>query len=271
MMQRLTLEADTSEKEAILFWVLDHYFDLSRTEIMAGKEIDADQKLIDDIIVRLNNNEPVQYILGITEFYGRDFIVGPGVLIPRPETELLIKTIVDRFKNKPQNLRILDIGTGNGCIAISLALELPGSKVIATDKSDEALKIARKNADQLKASIEFHRHDILEVDLTFDPLDIVVSNPPYVMEKEKISMERNVLDFEPSMALFVPDNDPLLFYKAIARKAIKSLHPGGFLITEINEQLGNDTAVLFQKHGFADVQIIKDLEARDRFVYGSKA
>jgi release factor glutamine methyltransferase len=270
MMNNLTLEADSSEKEAILFLVMEKLLRLSRKDVILGKEVDADKGLLERVITRLNTNEPVQYILGEAEFYERKFNVGQGVLIPRPETELLVRTVIDRFKTK-SSLRILDIGTGSGCIAITLALELPSSSVIGTDKSNEALIIAKNNAEKLKASVQWEHHDILSSPLSFGEFDIIVSNPPYIRAEEKNSMSKNVLGFEPEIALFVPDDDPLLFYRAIARKGQASLCPEGFLIAEINERFGKETAELFLANGFRDVEIIEDPEGKDRFVCGVKS
>ena len=267
LLQRLTLEEALEEKEAILFWVLEHELNLSKTDILLGKRVIANDESLDKIIRRLNNHEPVQYILGEAWFYGRKFTINSFVLIPRPETEILVKAVIDRCRKK-KILSILDIGTGSGCIAVSLALELPTAKVIATDISSDALSVAQRNADQMNTPVQFHRHDILSQSLNFGPLDVVVSNPPYVLNGEKSLMKRNVSDFEPHLALFVPNSNPLLFYHAIAEKAKHALKSGGFLITEINEQLGHQTASLFQANGFGDVKIMKDLSAKDRFVCG---
>ncbi len=268
LLQRLTLEEDLEEKEAILFWVLEHELNLSKTDILLGKKVVANDESLDKIIRRLNDHEPVQYILGEAWFYGRKFTVNPCVLIPRPETELLVKAIVDRFREK-QPPTILDIGTGSGCIAITLSLELPNVTAIATDISSDALSVAQRNADRLNEPVQFHRHDILNQSLNFGSLDVVVSNPPYVLHEEKNLMKKNVSDFEPHLALFVPDSNPLLFYHAIAEKAKRALKPGGLLITEINEQLGHQTVSLFKANGFGDVKIMKDLSAKDRFVSGT--
>ncbi len=267
LLQQLTLEETQAEKEAILVLVLEHELNLSKTDILLGKKVKADSESFSKIVNRLNQNEPVQYVLGEAWFYGRKFIVNPSVLIPRPETELLVKTVVDRFHDR-KSLAILDIGTGSGCIGVSLALELPRAVVTATDISDEALSVARRNADKLRASVQFQHHDILKHPLGFGLLDVVVSNPPYVLNEEKIAMKKNVVDFEPTLALFVPDTNPLLFYEAIAEKTKAALKSGGLLITEINERLASETVSLFRKHDFAEVEVINDLEGKTRFVCG---
>jgi release factor glutamine methyltransferase len=188
-------------------------------------------------------------------------------LIPRPETELLARFVIDQLRGSRAK-KVLDIGTGSGCLAITIALEVPNTNVHATDVSTEALSMARHNARKLQARVEFQTHDILSDPLTFGPLDIVVSNPPYVLESEQQDMEPNVKEFEPAVALFVPDTDPLLFYKIIAEKALASLVPNGVLITEINELFGQETKALFQTIGFKEVTILQDLEGKDRFVSG---
>jgi release factor glutamine methyltransferase len=264
----LTFEMSTMEKETILLWVMEHELGLTQAEVMAGKEVIVHKPSLQHIIERLNRYEPVQYILGEAEFYGRKFQVGPPVLIPRPETECLIDLILDHFRKKEKNIKILDIGTGSGCIAITLALELSGASVSATDVSQEALKIAASNTVRLNAHVQFFCHDILQDRPPLTPLDVVVSNPPYILNKEKPSMPRNVVDYEPSNALFVPDASPLLFHSAIAEKAKQALNSGGLLLTEINEALGKETAALYQSLGYEEVEIVKDLRGRDRVVKG---
>lgn len=267
LLRDFTTEDSRAEKEAIILWLLESKLGLSRTVIMANKEVKFDQTFLDQSIHRLNNHEPLQYILEEAEFYGRKFRVVPAVLIPRPETELLVKLVVDHFQGK-QKIRLLDIGTGSGCIAISLALELRSSTVFATDISRDALGIAKENAKHLKAKVQFDVHDILNDTISMGQLDAVVSNPPYILESEKTLLQKKVIGFEPAQALFVHDSNPLLFHKAIAEKARQSLKPGGLLLTEINENLGKETAALFRSFGYTDVKIIKDLDGKDRAVIG---
>ena len=233
---------------------------------------DAQVAVLDNSIVRLLKEEPIQYILGETEFLGYTFEVAPGALIPRPETEELVAYIINTHKNK--GLKILDIGTGSGCIAVSLAKKIAASDVYAVDVSEKALSVARKNAGDLDANVTFLLHDIftpLPESLRLPRLfDIIVSNPPYVMEWERGVMSRNVLDYEPPGALFVPDDDPLLFYRRIAEVAFEYLAPGGVVYVEINALLGKETATLFNENGFSDVQIICDISQKERFVSACK-
>lgn len=266
LVMELTVEESQDEKEAMVFWILEHELGLSRTEVLSGRELMTNESAITGIMQRVNQGEPLQYILGEAQFYGRKFMVGRGVLIPRPETELLVKSVVDHFKDHPQNPSILDIGTGSGCIAITVSLELPQAFVHATDVSPAALEIARKNSERMHVKVHLHHHDILKSALTFGPLDVVVSNPPYILERERPSLATNVVDHEPGGALFVPDNKPLQFHIAIATKARDALKRGGLLITEINERKGRDTAALFESLGYIDVNILNDLDGKNRFV-----
>ncbi len=262
----LTLGVSREEKEAMVFWILEHQLGLSRTEVLAGSDVAVNELALAGMIRRVNQHEPLQYVLQEAEFYGRKFRVGPGVLIPRPESELLVKAVVDQFNGRISNPVILDIGTGSGCIAISLALELPSASVYGTDVSAVALGIARKNSDGLNAKVQFDQHDILKDPLNIGPLDALVSNPPYVLEQERPTLEKNVLDYEPDVALFVPNDKPLQFHIAIATKARGVLRSGGFLITEINERKGRDTSALFESLGYEEVRILNDLDGRNRFV-----
>jgi release factor glutamine methyltransferase len=262
------------ESAAMAYIILEELFNLSRTDILSEHPIpltSGSGQKISDIIQRLNAHEPLQYILGKAHFFGRTFKVNRSVLIPRPETELLVH-VVQHFAGKREPLKtiILDIGTGSGCIAVTLSRELPHAGVYASDISTEALETARENALTHHASVHFMHHDILKQQLPFQMFDVVVSNPPYVTEKEQKNMERNVLDHEPHLALFVPDNDPLIFYNAILTKAAQALVRHGLLAVEINENFGNEVRALFEAHGFADVGIIKDVSSKDRVVKGRK-
>lgn len=223
---------------------------------------------------RMASGEPLQYVTGKAWFYGREFNVTPDVLIPRPETEILCRTVLD----SADGLRVLDMCTGSGCIAWTLALEMPGAEVVGVDISEGALTVASGQdfSEEIfhtgaKAPI-FMKADVLSSpperkEGAFDrQFDIIVSNPPYVMDSEKALMRSNVLEHEPHLALFVPDDDPLVFYRAVAVWAGKLLKPGGLGVVEINEALGADTADVFSQAGFADVCIVKDLNEKDRFV-----
>ena len=220
---------------------------------------------------RLKTGEPVQYVLGFSEFMGRRFRVSPAVLIPRPETEQLVMEAVQTLRGLPRRARVLDLCTGSGCIAWSLALEVPGTSVVGVDISRQALEVARSQDFPLPTGAQapvFIQADILDTaqPFPFGPFDWVLSNPPYIMEAEKAQMRRNVLDFEPSAALFVPDTDPLVFYRAVAAWCGRLLVPGGRGLVEINESLGVDTAEVFASAGFGDVRQMKDFFDKDRFV-----
>jgi release factor glutamine methyltransferase len=230
-----------------------------------------------DLIDRLKNHEPIQYIVGETEFFSLLFKVNESVLIPRPETEELISFVLQNFKNKIPNskletLNILDIGTGCGCIAIALAKNLPNAKVFALEVSKEALSLAKENAKSNNVNIEFIEADILNYNLEFENLkfDIIVSNPPYVRTLEKDQMQPNVLKHEPHLALFVEDEDSLLFYRKITQLANKILSQNGILYFEINEYLGKDILKLMEAEGFAEVEIKTDIFVKDRMIKGVK-
>ena len=226
---------------------------------------------------RMASGEPIQYIIGKAHFYGREFNVSPSVLIPRPETEVLCRDVVEHC-SRNSGLKILDMCTGSGCIAWTLALEMPGSDVTAVDISDGALSVATSQDFAQEMAVtgagapRFMKADVLgEVPSgTEASFDLIVSNPPYVMDSEKALMRSNVLDHEPHLALFVPDDNPLLFYSAVARWASILLVPDGYGIVEINEALGPQTAEVFRAAGFSNVEIVQDLNDRDRFVRFTK-
>lgn len=234
-----------------------------------GRDLsDKERTAIRSITERLTAYEPVQYILGETDFCGIKFTVTPAVLIPRPETEELVELIVRDYPEG--NIDILDIGTGSGCIAVALGKMIRGARVSAIDISPEALAIARKNALRNHVEVVFHERDILRSAEAAESIsamfDVIVSNPPYVMEKEKAEMERNVLGYEPQLALFVPDDDPLLYYRHIARFARCKLKEGGHLYLEINAQMGDAAVRELRMMEFNSVELIRDLSGKDRFV-----
>ncbi|ESU19636.1 hemK protein [Flavobacterium cauense R2A-7] len=224
----------------------------------------------ENVVAQLKEQRPIQYILGETEFYGLPFYVNEHTLIPRQETEELVDWIVkgnlkiERLKD----LKILDIGTGTGCIAISLAKNLPNAKVFAMDVSDKALAVAKRNAERNEVTINFIHQSILETNDLGETFDIIVSNPPYVRNLEKEEIKKNVLDYEPHLALFVEDNDALLFYRKITELAIKNLSENGQLYFEINQYLGNEMVQLLQQHNFKDVELRKDIYGNDRMMKG---
>lgn len=253
-----------NEAESLTFWLLEDFLQLGRKEILNNQELDSIPEALELALKEILSGKPIQYITGKAPFYGREFWVSPAVLIPRNETEELVHLII-KENNKP-SLRILDIGTGSGCIPITLSLEILGAKVYAVDISEEALQIADKNAQFLEANVTFSRLDILDDDIPYPDLDIVVSNPPYVRHSEKKEMHKNVLEHEPHLALFVYDEDPLLFYRLIAEKSKRVLKPGGRLYFEINEAFGQELKSLVEGKGYFDVNIHADLNGRDRIL-----
>lgn len=260
------------EAIAVTRLLLSDMFGFTLTDLVCGKAdalSDHGKATLQEAVCRLQKGEPVQYVLGHAEFFGRSFHVAPGVLIPRPETEGLCRLVLDNSKFKIQKL--LDVGTGSGCIAITLAKKLPMADVTAVDISQEALRIAADNAKRLEANVQFMQCDILHpTPLADKHWDIIISNPPYVTEHEKADMAHNVLDYEPPTALFVPDNDPLLFYRAIARYAATALNDGGRLFFEINPLYANDMQKLLLSFGFQQVEIIKDEYGKRRYTMGTK-
>jgi release factor glutamine methyltransferase len=268
-------QSDQDEVASVGFRVFDKVFGLTRTEILGEKTVDVPVDIsqqLNEIISRINTREPLQYILNEAYFYNRKFFVDSSVLIPRPETEELVNLVLQYCRKlnllKP---KVLDVGTGSGCIPITFSLEVPGSQVYGLDKSSDALTVAKRNVKDLEASVEFIEHDFLYEDLDLSALDIIISNPPYIAYEEKEKMHSNVTDYEPHMALFVENNDPLIFYKAIAKASQKLLKPGGFVAVEINERFGMETQHLFATAGFVDTEIVKDISGKDRFVFARKS
>ena len=255
------------------FLLIEYHFGLKKVDISLSpeKELTArESELIFSALHRLKKEEPIQYIIGETAFYGLTFKVDQNVLIPRPETEELVDWII-KNSNENQGLRILDIGTGSGCIAISLAKQLPDAEVYALDISKKALQVALYNAKLNKVSIQFIEQDILKTNVTLKgadnlQFDIIVSNPPYVRASEKAAIKKNVLDFEPHSALFVDDTNPILFYEAIVMFAKKKLRKEGRLFFEINQYLSNEITQMLNKYGFTQIEPRKDLYGNDRMI-----
>lgn len=269
--QQITLKEDGEEIQSMLYMVLETVMGLSRAEIISEKQISFDtvlQKKLEALVARINQHEPVQYILEEAHFYGRKFKVTPAVLIPRPETELLVEEALKETDPFTAGT-ILDIGTGSGCIAITLANELPEKKIIAVDVSETALRLAKENAKQLNATIELQRVDILH-EFPFRDLEMIVSNPPYVALSEKDSMKKNVVNHEPHLALFVADKNPLIFYTVIAQQGFSALRLNGKALVEINERFGKEVCDVFVSAGFKNVRAIKDLQGKDRIVLAIK-
>ena len=274
--RQLTQVYDDYEAKAIARMVYEVRFGLMPSDLFIGKDTQLstdDQKLLEEITQRLLTGEPIQYVLGEAEFGGRTFHVEPGVLIPRPETYELCQWIMEERRGKKEegrNTSILDIGTGSGCIACTLAAELADAEVTAWDISDDALRIATENAKRTNVHVSFEKVDVLNTSLLnrerpATGLDIIVSNPPYICNKERATMERNVLEHEPELALFVPDDDPLLFYRTIARFAAKTLNPGGALYFEINPLYVSEMQQMLSKEGFSHTEIRNDQFGKQRF------
>ena len=256
------------ELQQVVFELLEH-FGFTRVQVIAypdAKISETDYEQLQLMLKRLADGEPLQYVVGTEWFMDMPFSVCRDVLIPRPETEELVRLIVGRCKRPSP--RIADVGTGSGCIAVSLAKLIDGAQVTAVDVSASAIEVARRNAEQNSAQVEFVRADILADNQLFVPssLDIVVSNPPYVTETDKNQMSRNVLDFEPHLALFVPDSDPMLFYRRIAELAQQWLKSGGMLFFEINERFGTETVQLLENMRFDNVELHCDFYEKNRMV-----
>ncbi len=258
------------EARALARIVLEDGFGLSQTDVLMGKDKDLSAESLtqlQNIVQRLLRHEPVQYVLGTAWFCGRRFHVCPGCLIPRPETEDLVELILRDFIEKNEPIRLLDVGTGSGCIAISLALALEQrASVSALDISSDALDIARENAQHLGAEVRFMQHDILNMPAGDEQWHTIVSNPPYVRECEAAQMQPNVLEHEPHLALFVPDNDALRFYRAIADYAWEHLHTGGWLYFEINRYLSREIAEMLENRGFIAAEVVNDRFENPRII-----
>lgn len=256
------------EVKALAKGILTDVFGFSAVDLYAGKDRNfstKEREKLEDILSRLKRFEPFQYITGEIFFLGHPFYVTHDVLVPRPETAELVEWITRDYASQ-EGLRVLDIGTGSGCIAVSLARLLPRSSVLAWDVSEAALSVARRNAARNGVNVECVRVDVLSHIVAMPDADIWVSNPPYIREQEKASMDRNVLDWEPGLALFVPDNDPLLFYRKIAELGSKHLSSSGVLYYEINQAYGRETVELLRSMGYRNVELRKDLSGNDRMV-----
>lgn len=242
--------------------------EISEAALLADPEEKIEIPDFEQLAQELASGRPLQYIVGHTEFYGLDFRVREGCLIPRPETEELVDNIL---KKHPSAHRILDVGTGSGCIAIALKKGLPEAQITALDRSEEALEIARENCLHLAAEIDLRKGDALSLEEWVEgPFDVIVSNPPYIPRSEEQLMRKNVLDFEPHEALFVPDKEPLLFYRAIGRSALNLLSPNGSLWFEVHENYADQTAEMLKEEGFGEVEVICDLFDKKRMVWSRR-
>jgi release factor glutamine methyltransferase len=269
---------DEAEAQSFFYLVAEQLHQLRRIDLALDPSFQLTEVQLhqwESIRLRLMKQEPIQYILGSTIFCDLSFAVTPDVLIPRPETEELVSWVLERFPINRQpttdnGQQLLDIGTGSGCIAVALAKNLPEVHVYALDVSDKALEIAQLNAEKNDVQLHFICQNILETKLFDHQFDVIVSNPPYVRELEKHEIQANVLDHEPHLALFVADEDPLLFYRKIGELAFESLTPNGNLFVEINQYLGEATVQLFQEIGFTQVELRKDLYGNDRMIRASR-
>ena len=269
---------DEKEIESFFYLTLEKLHQKKRIDLALQPDLAMDETQFsqwETVLAELKTHKPIQYILGETEFYGLPFLVNENVLIPRPETEELVELIVSSFKFQVSGLKILDIGTGSGCIPISLKKNLPSAEVFAIDVSKNALEVAQKNAEINRVEVNFIEANILLTDSLVLPtrnsqlatlFDIIVSNPPYVRNLEKAEINPNVLEFEPHLALFVEDNDALLFYRKITELAKNHLSENGKLYFEINQYLGKETVALVESYGFNNVQLIKDIYGNDRMI-----
>ena len=223
---------------------------------------------ITKVVKDLQKHRPIQYIFGTAYFHGHNFYVDGSTLIPRPETEELVDMIID--ENQGADLSVLDCGTGSGCIAISLAIGLRFADVEAVDISEEALKVAARNSSSLKAKVHFRKQDLLNMPSVIEKYDIIVSNPPYIGESERVSMDLNVIDYEPEAALFVPEEDPLIFYRKIAEFGVTALKPGGRIYYEINSRFPDEMKSMMNRLGYRDISVIRDMQGLYRFLIARK-
>lgn len=272
--EQLELIYDAGEAEAMTDWLIENLSGVKRSarNTHSGKSLDSEkQALLKENLNRLLKHEPLQYVLGEAWFCGLKFYVDRNVLIPRPETEELVEWIISDCKFPVHSMRILDIGTGSGCIAISLKKRLGRSEVWACDISRPALQLAQKNAETLGININLLEFDFLNTTEVqkLPGFDVIVSNPPYIPDNERNTLNKNVLEFEPSTALFVPDNDPLVFYRAIAEAGKTKLSPNGYIYTEIHESLGSEALDCFREMGY-QAELKKDMQGKYRMLRASR-
>lgn len=266
---------DVLEAESFFYMILEDFHQMKRIDLALNPTFVFSEEEVakwNSVLEKLEKEIPIQYILGNAHFYGLEFEVNENTLIPRPETEELVEWII---KNNSKiegfkDLKILDIGTGSGCIAISLAKNLPDAKVFAIDVSEKALETAKRNALKNDANVTFLFKNILETEDLEQQFDIIVSNPPYVRNLEKEEIKKNVLDYEPHLALFVEDNDALIFYRKISELAQKNLTENGQLYFEINQYLGTEMIYLLEAKNFATIELRKDIYENDRMIFGRK-
>lgn len=274
--QELNPLYESEEVDVFFFWILETCFQCKKIDFVFGKDklvSVADSEKWNQYIDALKRYEPIQYLLGTSNFYGLDFKVNPHTLIPRPETEELVDWMLKDIANinpSVSDLKILDIGSGSGCIPITLAKHLPLAKIASMDVSESALQVAQQNAVSNGVEVDFILQNILELDRFPNAFDIMVSNPPYVRNSEKKDMKTNVLEYEPSLALFVTDEDPLIFYRKIAVLAYQNLNKNGLLYFEINQYLAQETHDLLEKIGFKNIELKNDFRGNPRMMRAKK-
>ncbi len=267
--RRLARIYGEGEAKAIARMVFEVRYGLTLADLLMGRDADVPQDELEQIALRLEHQEPVQYVLGKADFCGRTFLVNSHVLIPRPETEELCRWITDAHA-KQTAATLLDIGTGSGCIAITLAAALPNGQVSAWDISAEALEVARTNANSASVHVSFLQQDALNPPPDLHRWDLIVSNPPYICHQESVSMSQNVIAYEPHTALFVPDDDPLLFYRTIARYAADALKTGGWLYFEINPLYADELKEMLHVMAYRHVEVKDDLYRKQRMIRAQK-
>lgn len=270
LMTSLQPHFDDKESQAIAHQILDISFDCTKLDVYMGKELTRPIDWI-DILARLKKGEPFQYVLGKAFFRSEVFEVNSNTLIPRPETAELVDLVLEKLPTWKTNPTVLDVGTGSGCIPISIKMEQAHAQVYAWDISNEALAVAKRNADKLHVEVQFSQTDLFKWAESTQLWDIIVSNPPYVLEEEASQMERHVLDFEPHLALFVPNDDPLKYYKALSDFASFSLHTHGWLVLEINRAYGQEIIELLNLNGFTNISLHTDFRDNHRFVSAMKS
>jgi release factor glutamine methyltransferase len=272
IVERIELDETDLEIQGLAYIIIEHLFKINKTEIITDRSLNISSsqlKELNQFLDRINKGEPIQYILGETEFYGRQFIVNPGVLIPRGETEELVDLVIKDHKGK--KIKVLDIGSGSGCIPITIVKELKLIKAYAIDFDPRAIKVARQNATRHQVEIDFLMIDILKEKIPIQGLDVIISNPPYVTLSEKSQMKTNVLEHEPATALYVSDENPLIFYERIADLGRESLKEDGKLYFEINENFGNKIAQMLEQRGYKNIELIADLNGKDRVIKASNS
>ncbi|QSE98425.1 peptide chain release factor N(5)-glutamine methyltransferase [Fulvivirga lutea] len=272
IIEYIQIEEPETEIQSLAYMVINRFFKIDKSEIISDRSINLSKNEIKELkrfLDRINNHEPIQYIIGEADFFGRKFEVNPAVLIPRNETEELVNLIIKDYKDK--KIKLLDVGTGTGCIPITIVKELKLNKAFAIDFDPRVIKVARQNAQKHNVELEFLMIDALKEPFPVQGLDVIVSNPPYVLYSEKELMKPNVTKYEPGTALYVSDENPLIFYERIAEHALGSLKEDGRLYFEINEKFGDKIKFMLEQKGYKNVAIIADINGKDRIVRASNS